>query len=240
MAKWLIRLTGEEFDLEDLPEIINSPDLVVLKRDEGYFLGSIDLDELASADEVRERGIALVKILNGAAKLHIDNFHPVAEAGVASIQQNGKLHMTIHVGITEIARAKDKVSVTAFSADGSPKPVPPLGPGSQILKSAVLALKHESVADAIDFYRDDNWISLYKAYEIVCDDLGSKHRLESSKWVPVAELSRFTQTAQSRAALGELARHASKSYKPPQNPMTLDEARSLIKRVILSWIQSKL
>ncbi|MDP9458250.1 MAG: hypothetical protein M3Q60_21300 [Actinomycetota bacterium] len=50
--------------------------------------------------------------------------------------------------------------------------------------------------------------------------------------------SRFTGTAQSREELGDEARHASEKYKPPTNPMSLNEARAFVKSVIRAWISA--
>jgi hypothetical protein len=45
--------------------------------------------------------------------------------------------------------------------------------------------------------------------------------------------------AQSREALGDEARHASKKYVPPIDPMSIHEAKAIIGDVLQNWINAK-
>lgn len=91
----------------------------------------------------------------------------------------------------------------------------------------------------LHFFKDETWSSLYKAYEILGDAVGGEHAILKAGWVSKRGLSRFTQTAQSRAALGDLARHASEKFTLPANPMTLKEARTLVKGLLSKWLDAK-
>jgi hypothetical protein len=51
-------------------------------------------------------------------------------------------------------------------------------------------------------------------------------------------LDRFSQMAQSRAGLGDDARHASKKYKPPAKSLSLTEAKNIIGVLLQNWINS--
>ena len=76
-------------------------------------------------------------------------------------------------------------------------------------------------------------VSAKKIYEIVRDDVGD---LRKRRWGIEQDKNRFTQTAQSKDALGDSARHAAKKYKPPLNPMSLAEAKSFIRNILLNWL----
>jgi len=236
MPKWLVRLKGERFDLEDLPSLLRSPELNATEDNGFYYLQSSEFDSLTSADEVRERGIALIKILNGAAKLYRDNFRDVAEDGITRVENDGSRHHYVYLegGITP--RAKVSAQVTVITSNGSQ---PAVGQPSPLESWFRLAQKHKPVADALHFYREDSWINLYKVYEVIIDDVGGEHIVVSNGWVSGSYLSRFTQTAQSRAALGDYARHASQKYKPPAQPMPLSEAKSLVKSILMKWLTTK-
>ena len=86
---------------------------------------------------------------------------------------------------------------------------------------------------------EPTWANLHKVFEIIQSDIGGQ--MYKHGWVTKKEGNRFTQTANSALAIGDAARHPvdEKKYQPPQNPMSLSEARSLIRSLISKWVQSK-
>ncbi|GFO95992.1 hypothetical protein ig2599ANME_0176 [groundwater metagenome] len=236
MPKWLVRLKGERFDLEDFPELLRSPEVRVVEENGSFYLESSEFNSLTSAEEVRERGRALIKLINGVAKFNRDNFLDVSEDGITRVEDDGKRHHYVFLEGAITARAKVSAQVTVIAADGSEKVATQPSALESLLE---VAQKHNVVADALSFYRDDTWISLYKVYEIIRDDVGGKHQIIKNGWSVDSDINRFTQTAQSRAALGDSARHASEKYKPPAQPMTLSGARALIKTILSRWASSK-
>lgn len=236
MPKWLVRLKGERFDIEDLPELLHSPEFSVVEENGSFYLQSTEFDFLTSTNEVRERGRALIKLINGVARFDRENFLEVSEDGVTRVEDDGKRHHYVFLEGAIKSRGKVSSRLTVITADGSERVTTQPSPPESLLK---VAQKHKVIADALSFYRDDTWISLYKAYEIISDDVGSKHQIVKNGWVTDADISRFTQTAQSRASLGDSARHASKKYKPPAQPMTVSEASALIKSILSRWASSK-
>jgi len=111
-------------------------------------------------------------------------------------------------------------------------------PPSRAEVLAALADRNERVADALRFYKRCDWPNLYKAWEVVSDAAGGAHELVNKSWATRRDQSRFTGTAQSRAELGDEARHASERYRAPKDPMTLDEARGFVWSVIEAWIRT--
>ena len=59
-------------------------------------------------------------------------------------------------------------------------------------------------------------------------------------WVTKAAIDRFTQTANSAAAVGDDARHAHGRIPAPSKAMQLEEARELIRRLVQSWLGARL
>ena len=233
MPKWLVRLKGERFDLEDFPKLLCSPEVRVVEENGSFYLESSEFNSLTLAEEVRERGRALIKLINGVSKFNRNNFLDISEDGVTRLEDDGKRHSYVFLEGTAKIRTKVSAQLTVIAADGSEK----VSTQPSALESLLeVAQKYNVVADALSFYREDTWSSLYKAYEIIRDDVGDK--IIKNGW-SVSDISRFTQTAQSRAALGDSARHASKKYKPPAQPTTLLEARALIKAILSRWVSSK-
>jgi len=234
--KWLVRLQGERFDLDDLPPLVCSPEHTVIEEDGSYYLKSSDFDSLRSADEVRERALAIVEMLNGAMKLHVPDFRGVNEAGVTLIEEDGRRHHYVYLESSITLRSKVSANITATGSDGTPQVAPP---PSNVESCIGLAKTDKAVADALHFFRDSTWTSLYKVYEIIREDVVDEKSIIGNGWATKQALSRFRQTAQSKAAVGDLARHAASGFTPPSQPMAIEEAQTLVRVIILGWLSSK-
>lgn len=235
MPNWLVRLKGEKFDLEDFPSLLRSPELTVIEENGSYYLKSSDFDSLSLADEVRECAIAIIEMLNDAVKFQIHNFCGVSEDGVTLIEEDGSRRHYAYLKGSITARSKTSSNITVTTSNGTQQIA---SRPSNVESWLNLSKSDKAVADALHFFRENTWISLYKVYEIIRDDVGNKDVILRNGWVTKKGLKRFTQTAQSRAALGDAARHAS-NKPPPAQPMPFHEAESLIRGVLLSWFHSK-
>lgn len=238
MPKWLVRLKGERFDLEDFPKLFCLPEVRVIEENDSFYLDSSEFTFLTEAEDVREQGRALIKLINGVAKYNRSNFQGISDDVIILEKDDGKRKNYIILEGKAIIRTKVKGKLTVLHQDGLEK--------AKIQTSKTnfeplfkKAQKYKVVANALNFYKDDTWISFYKVYEIIGDDLNGKHKIIENNWATNSKVSRFTQTAQSRAILGDSARHASKKYIPPVKPMTIVEARILIKSILSKWISSK-
>ena len=83
------------------------------------------------------------------------------------------------------------------------------------------------------------WVSLYQVLEVIQDDMGGKVKLLQTRWISRTALNRFTQTANSPAAVGRAARHGRQREQPPLTPMTMEEARSHVLSLVEAWLSSK-
>ena len=221
MPKWLVRLKGEQFDLEDFPEIFCLPKTKVLKEGDSFYLESNEFNSLTSAKEVRERGRALIKLINVVTNFYRDKFPGISEDAIIRVEDDGKWQGYLFLEETIKIRTKTKGKLTVISANGSEKGATQPSVLGSLLE---IAQKDDVIAKSLSFYRDDTWDSLYKVYEEIRADVGGK--IIKNGWASKSDISRFTQTAQ-------LYRHAvSKKYKPPAQPMTFLEARALIKSII--------
>jgi len=81
---------------------------------------------------------------------------------------------------------------------------------------------------------------LYKIYEVIRDDIGREEELLQRNYVASDLIKRFTGTVQSRKMIGDEARHAAKKYKGHSNPMTIDDAKKMIKEIFEKWIEEKM
>jgi len=216
MEEWLVRLKGDSFDLQELPTLFVFPEATVIEENGVYYLKSANFNSLIDAGDVLEDARRLLEVINGAAILHLENFMPVqVNNSVTGIDGEGTRHR--------------------FSfgyGTGRPIMKSPQAP-AEITGWLKKVKQDKNVEDALRFLCDPDWINLFKIYEIVRDDVGD---LGERGWVTKQDIKRFTQTAQSQDALGDAARHASKKYKPHPKPMSLMEAKSFIRNILLNWL----
>ena len=73
--------------------------------------------------------------------------------------------------------------------------------------------------------------------EVIEDAVGGEKTLTSKSWGRKSEVKLFKQTANSFRALGAEARHGTTSQPPPSKPMSLNQARDLIRQLLHDWFQ---
>jgi hypothetical protein len=84
----------------------------------------------------------------------------------------------------------------------------------------------------------NKWYLLYKRLELVQVDLGGETKLINKKWVPENEIKLFKHTANCYKAIGIEARHYN-FKRPPSNPMTYPDAKKLIDKINLKWLEER-
>jgi hypothetical protein len=133
-------------------------------------------------------------------------------------------------------KARSKTSAAKLTVNGKEEI-------SQVPRTALwaaIAKDNEKVRQALRFWvkGSENWADLYKVHEVIESDFGDA--VYTNGWASKIEVTRFTRTANSVEALGDQARHAKKYAEPPSKPMTIQEAKGLIKHLLEKWIDSKI
>ena len=238
MIERLVRLKGHRFDLEELSEHFTSDKLNVRQDEDGYYyLRSSEFNQMSDSSAVEERGRELLQYMNGIAKLLFGpGYRAVEYDAAARIEEDGQRYHTVGSSVTISGRSRMSVKPTVIRADEAGEDA--LQPPDKAEALVNLADRDTKVADALRFQERGDWFNLYKAWEIICDAAGGSHEVVRNGWAEERDRRRFTGTAQSRAELGDEARHASEKYKAPQNPMTLDEAQGFVRSVIRAWIDT--
>lgn len=213
IREWLVKLKG---DLAELPSAFAFPLATIISQDGSFFLKSVTLNSIQDPREVLEEAKRLVEIINGAAKLYFDHYTKVEVANsIVGVDENGSSHQ-FSFGFGTGRRVNESYR-------------DPAAIGKWLDK----AEREKQVADTLRFFAAQSWVDLYKIFEIIRDDIGDSVK---RGWVAKHDLTRFTQTAQSRASIGDAARHASKKFKAHKDPMSLPDARSFIKGLLLKWL----
>lgn len=234
MAEWRVQLQGEQFDLQELKEILTRHDPRIIEEDSKFYLTSKAWDELRESREVHGRAKDFIQLLENAAHIHFGDTAPLTIGNIVRIDDDGRKH---HILIAEPGHFTLRGGRVRATTTGGPKPIESRRE-HQVIKVLRASKKSAAVVDALRFFRKGDWVSLYKTYEIVRDDVHGEQSITDRGWLTKLTRSRFTGTAQSREALGDEARHASHTYRPPKKPMSIREARSIIAELLLKWIDS--
>lgn len=110
---------------------------------------------------------------------------------------------------------------------------------TQFKKVLDLCNSDKNVREAL-FYlgaEGNAWANLYKASEIVEDRVGGAPKaIFNEGWCSRSEWDRFRRTANHQEAIGVFSRHARQRTVPPPDPMTVEEAKLFISRLLKNWI----
>ena len=116
------------------------------------------------------------------------------------------------------------------------------GPETDFPAMMNLCSTHEDAREALFYFGSGGnpWANFYKVLEIVQDDCGETPQLVKRNWCTKSELERFKRTANHQEAIGAFSRHARMRADPPSNPMSVEEARSFVGKLLSSWINQLL
>lgn len=237
MTKWLVRLQGDEHDLEALCERFDSPGWGITKENDGYYLKSSDFDSLIEADDVRSCATGLLASINGFAQIFLGQFEPVQQDGlVVLVNKDGTRQR--YMAVSSEVKIRWRTSVSATSANGSPvTPQPP----TEAEAWHTLVSKDRDVEDALYFFQQGTtWGSLRKVYEIIKEDFGQPSKIEKYGWASKEEIERFKESANNPQISGHDAVHARSKRTPRYSPMSLSEGRGFIHGVVRHYLQWKL
>jgi hypothetical protein len=84
-----------------------------------------------------------------------------------------------------------------------------------------------------------DWVSLYRIVEVIQTDVGGRSPLLQTGWIARSDLTLFTRSANSPAAVGDGARHGRQVGPAPDRPMTCAEARSFVLSLVERWISKR-
>lgn len=233
MDTWLVELGGSRFDLEELCE--PQAALRVSESNGHFYLEDQSLQSLTDANVVLDAARQLVSALNGLGTLHLQAWEPVHVKGVSRRTEDGRIHQFIFAS-TIRGRSKCSATLTGIHVGGAPVPTPP----SQMQRDLASVATDAKASSALRWLgqHGPTWGNLYRILELVRDDVG-RTGIQGNAWATTSELDNFTHTANHPHAAGEDSRHAVNKQKPPNNPMPLAVARTLIIRILRRWISSR-
>ena len=238
---WEIVLAGDAVDLRSLSESFADSDPAILERDGKYLFRWSVLDGFSDAAQVKATVDKQIARLSGAASLTLGAIKPIKVTHVISTNDDGSRNIHVSADPVNWNFRTSVPTVQSRRADGTEEINRPADPAKAWLAAA------ES-SDDVDLVlrlsegRGHGWVELYRIFEIVKASVGRNGTtIPDAGWATRGQLERFRRTANSPdpKAAGEGARHGHSKKQPPPRPMTLNDARELIRQVVRQWLDTE-
>jgi hypothetical protein len=223
---------GPRFDLEALARLLPSGDVSVIEENEKFYLSSPQIDNPPPGKTFFDVARELLAFVNCVGVLMVSGFSPVGLTD--HYDRDDGVHV-VGATATMVARSDMTATATVLDADGNPKPPPPPPAPAYIS----LAAGNQDVAEVLQLLAKPDGPSfsdLYKIHEII-EHTGRGKAAMGSAGISKATMGRFTRTASHPAASGSESRHARSSEQPPKDPMTIGEARTMIRQLVTEWLK---
>jgi hypothetical protein len=240
--RWKIELQGHLYDLANCTEAAIGMGAKVEREGDKWFLHAIPFDALTTAKDVYEEAEKLLQRLQTVLSASDTGAQPLSLGPI--ISEDGSSSQVVKV--TGTAHGRSGVfAPTVTTTPLSDVAVPPSE--TTLQKLARLVQSDPRVRYALELINkpDDTFGSIYKAYEIVRDELGGPKngppRIAALAHVSEDLLKVFYDNAHCKELSGKRARHAGipKSKLNHSIKMPLHEAQQLIRRIVLAWIDAK-
>ena len=236
MENWSVRVEGDEAALEKVSRSFSNDRFKLVKEPSGYMLYSSAFGDIQDPNEVREKAVEIIKSVRGAIR-HTLGADPKLKVNLvmrtnSDGTKNGFISFNSKVAVSSSATADVQ------NADGT---VEHRDFEKEAFAKAMAALQeHPAVSEVMNFWgKERNWFNLYKIFELIRKDAGGEQKLIKNGLITKSEMSRFTNSANNRKASGDDARHGVSHHQPPANPMTLDDGKGFIDRLIREWLELK-
>jgi hypothetical protein len=217
---WGIKLCGHEFDLEYWRDTLKEPfDPAVVQQGDVFILHASEFQSCDSAPAVLEKAIPLFDVLNGAMRT-ATGAQPVRYCGIYELRADSW---------RESSHVFPPSPITDLRAKLNMDPVIPAPPPtrSNVQVWMEISEKSDHLADALIYFGRGEWFDVYKAVE--CLEAfagGGDSDLRLKKWIEPASLILLKRTANC------FHRHRRGAFEPPKDPMTLEQARRMLAKLI--------
>lgn len=231
MARWLAKLEGSHFDLEEFPRWFPSGELFAVEEAGSFFIVGKALDTLPDAESVRNVSIRAVHEFSATISVLGPTVRKPTIGSVIREHENGG--RDVFVFITGVgARAKAGAVLTV--GGDTPRPMPTQ---AQDLLSAAQKSTHLRTALTVFADPTPSWPLLYRVMEEIEQYLGE--HVDAAGLCSGNERQRFTRTSNTAEVAGTDSRHAQGKFEPPADPMERSEGVSFIKNLLKAALSGR-
>jgi len=228
---WLVRLKGASKALDQLCSVFDQAELKVQKIGNDYWLCSDQLNEDFSEREIYDRGEALIEYLNSALKLYSNRADVLDSDGYFLKLASGELQNKFYaIGIISGA-----IKQSVFD-DSLPD-----------TRSFQLYSDYPNVRYVLTQFNNTSldWFTLFNIFEAIEHDEQLSVSFGTSKkaiisWTNPIDYNRFFGTANWYRHSPYKKKNDKKTrFTLPARPMSLGEAESYIRTLVLAWLAFK-
>ena len=227
MARWLVQIDGDRFDIEELPFWFPSGEVYAIEESSSVFLVGSRFGQLADASKVQEAAAKAVEDFYSVIYLIDSGIHRPSVGTVFREHDDGTRHGYAFLSATISARSKARASLTSA---GNAKSEENRLTQAQELLAASQHSRHLQVALSLISIPNATWPHFYRCLEEIESSLGAK--VSETGLCSAGDRSRFTRTANTPEASGADARHGLGKFDPPQNPMSPAEGLSFVRQML--------
>ncbi|CAM3052353.1 hypothetical protein [Halobacterium salinarum] len=198
---------------------------------------SQEFEKLDDPDKIRKKATNLVKYIRNFGERDSIEVSELEASLVVEEGEDGTEHAYIQPEPAKIRMTAPTAQIITRGKDGETEV---FLPADRTEEWTQLALRDEKVGDLANLLdRGDDWVNLYRIYEFIQDNIESEDNIVEQGWWSKSEKDRFKQTANSRDAIGDNARHANNRIPAPNNPMTQAEAKRQIDSLVDQWLEHR-
>lgn len=230
--RWEADIAGDRLILEQLARVFTGPQLAIVYDNERFLLRAESLDGIEGAADAKMQADSLAKQLQGAATPVLGPTGDLAIGALYRVGDDGSRHVYVFPETAIVEVRGHAPTVVISRSDGTIERHDPADPARNWMQ---LAQDDTRASKALRLLAQGNlsWVELYRLIEVVQSAVGKD---VIDECVGRSELRRFKHTANSVSAAGDHARHGSENTSPPEDPMSLADARELIRAVLACWL----
>jgi hypothetical protein len=225
--RWWVELRfNSEIDLALLEKAVATSPVRLIEFQGSYYIEDPVIPDQADMSQAFRYEVEGLPRLNAAVSVVCPEFIPARFVCVVKLLEDG--HGESVVSVDLVVHGTNQLEAVDRFLNGSQ---------SDFGRVRDLMSRDSDVNEALLYFGADAnpWANLYKACEVVQDRFGSQ--IVTQGWCSRTNWERFNRTANHQEVIGAFSRHARSKVAPPANPMTLNEARSVVRDLLHGWIQ---
>lgn len=223
MARWLVKLEGTPFDLEDFPYWFPRGPVFATADADGTYVAGEPLEACEDSAAVYHLADALLDEMHAVICLLEPGIRRPAIGVVLREDDTGRRAGTVYASAAIGGRTKVRANLNVAGTENTP----PAETQAQLLLKAAQANRHLRIALSLLAMPHVSWPHLYRALEEIEVSLGNK--VHHAGICNSNERERFTRSANSGEVAGKDARHRVGKFDPPLQSMTLRDAQAFVR-----------
>lgn len=221
-----ISLVGDSFSLNFLERVFNTEDVTVFSEiqheEKMYYIRSLLFEKL-DEKQLRSEGGKMIGKLNSICCFAREGYIPV-EFGDVYIGNR------IYILMEDYMTVRDDLCLAVNGLEDDYN--------KNIILNIYDKMNSNNLLNnmlSLLFEKGNNWVNLYRIL-----DLFKANNIDviGNEWITKNDLKLLKHTANSPTATGNESRHGKQSGIPPENPMPLSIAQSLVKNIIWHYTNS--